>query len=199
MGFVADGDAQSPLHKGPSTTSVESVHWPATKWLPSDARQILRAECKTGSSAEEPELSLNMNRKTLVAAVFALLFTALQVSAVKVDRPEEAENNATHIVSGKVTAVYSKITRTEKEETAHCVAEIQVEKVERGGGLKTGSVLYVRYLGSKRWLGGGPPAIGPGPHDNCPSEGQSVRVRLVRAADGGFDVYYVSGFERPKP
>ncbi|MEO8350690.1 MAG: hypothetical protein ABI680_03105 [Chthoniobacteraceae bacterium] len=118
--------------------------------------------------------------------------------AVKIDGPREAENNSTHIVTGKVTAIYSKVTRAEAEETTRCIAQVELDGVEKGDGLAKGQTIYVRYLGAMRWIGKGGQPIGPGPHNNCPAEGDRVKVCRVRNSDGTFDVYYVSGFRKPE-
>jgi hypothetical protein len=62
--------------------------------------------------------------------------------------------------------------------------------------MNKGQTVFVRYLGGLSWIGKGSPAPGPGPHENCPKEGQQVRICLVKNADGALDVYYVSGFRK---
>jgi hypothetical protein len=130
----------------------------------------------------------------LLLATFALL-SIPQAPAVKVDLPMEAEQKSTHILTGKIATIYSKTTRTATHETIQNVAQVQVQNVEKGEGLKNGETLYVRYVSKQQWIGKGPGEPGAGPHEHCPSEGQTLRMCLVRNADQSFDVYYVSGFK----
>jgi hypothetical protein len=133
--------------------------------------------------------------QTATRITTAFLMLAAFAFAEKVDSPGEAEEKSTHILNGTVTAVYSKQANTAKYETAYHVAEVRVDRVEKGDSVKPGQVVYVRYWRHLKYLGDGPAEPGPSGHANQPKEGEKRRICLVRAADGAFDVYYVGGFK----
>jgi hypothetical protein len=137
-----------------------------------------------------------MKFRILIASITFAVLMVPSANSVKIDGPEEAEINSTHIITGTVTAIYSRVTRTENQETTYCLGQILVEGVEKAGGLSKGLTVFVRYIGGMKWIGPGFTPPGPGPHLNCPEEGEKVRVCLVKNPDGAFDVYYVSGFRK---
>lgn len=138
-----------------------------------------------------------MNTRTfgsLFAGLIGLVATSL---AVKVDSPEEAERGSSHVVSGTVLSIYTKITRDASYEWTRCVAAVRVDSVAKGEGIKAGDLIYVRYTSGNSWIGKGDMPPGPGPHENVPAEGDRRKICLIAGSDGGWDVYYVSGFKAP--
>jgi hypothetical protein len=106
------------------------------------------------------------------------------------DRPMESRDRATHVAVGRVEAVYAQDGATGANQ--NCVVEIAVEKVERGSGLKAGTVLYacvyrpnpkapdlkkMTEKEQKRYL-----FTVDGGHDPAPRPGSRVRVFLIHAA-----------------
>ncbi len=139
-----------------------------------------------------------MHFRSLASILLFSLLAMTAARAVKVDWPGRAESESTHIVVGTVTAIYSKITRDESYETTHCLAEVRIESVEKGDGLKADEIVCVRYIGSMRWIGKeGLPMEGP--HRNVPKEGEKLKICLVQNADKSLDVYYISGFKKLEP
>ena len=91
---------------------------------------------------------------------------------------------------------------------ASYVAEVKVQNVEKGEGLKAGDLVYVRYW-RKAWSPPKdnpdmPPPTGASGHWNLPKEGDVLRVYLTRNShdgydkndDGGFNVVGPNGFEK---
>ena len=120
---------------------------------------------------------------------------------------KELETLATHIVVGKVQAVYSYKDRegirlVSDYEYDHKVAEVKVEKVEKGKISE--SLVYVRYW-SRTWKGIGLPPPGGQSYENQPKKDQTCRFYLARNAydgwsrqgnnDGGYNVVYVNGIQ----
>ena len=120
---------------------------------------------------------------------------------------QELETIATHIVVGKVQAVYSYMERegiplVSGYEYDHKVAEVKIEKVEKGKISE--SLLYVRYW-SRTWKGIGLPPPGGQSYENQPKKGETCRFYLSRNAydgwsrkgnnDGGYNVVYVNGIQ----
>jgi hypothetical protein len=136
-----------------------------------------------------------MHHRIVTHFIVAFLLASALVRAEKADFPGEAEEKSTHIVNGTVTAVYTKQVTSAKHETAYHIAEVRVDAVEKGDGIKPGQVIYVRYWRHVKYLAGDQPPPGPSGHANQPREGDKRRICLVRAADGALDVYYVSGFK----
>ena len=119
----------------------------------------------------------------------------------------ELETIATHIVVGKVQAVYSYKERegiplVSGYEYDHKVAEVKIEKVEKGKISE--SLVYVRYW-SRTWKGIGLPSPGGQSYENQPKKDQTCRFYLARNSydgwsqegnnDGGYNVVYVNGIQ----
>lgn len=138
-----------------------------------------------------------MKSRILIQFTVASLLATPFCCGEKADYPGEAEEKATNILTGTVTTIYSKVTRTEAHETGHYIAEVRVESVQKGEGIQPGQLAYVRYWHHLKWLEKGPIPPGPSGHANIPKEGERRRICLVKSADGALDVYYVSGFKNP--
>ena len=139
--------------------------------------------------------------------VFIFCFASLLNAAKAPSSKQQLESIATHIVVGKVQAVYS---HKEREgiplvsgyEYDHKVAEVKIEKVEKGKISE--SLVYVRYW-SRTWKGIGLPPPGGQSYENQPKKGQACRFYLARNAydgwsrkgnkDGGYNVVYVNGIQ----
>jgi hypothetical protein len=145
-----------------------------------------------------------MRRRTLFTGAFLLAVFAVSASyAVKPATPKkQLEKEATHIVTGKVQDISSTTQHSGEYDLVYYIAEIAVDKIEKGEGLKTGEVVNARYRWTKSRGIGVPPPGDPG-HRPTPVKGDSVRVYLVNkgyngagyTTDGGYDVYYNDGFE----
>jgi hypothetical protein len=99
---------------------------------------------------------------------------------------------ATHIIAGGVQRIYTSVEWTTADwETAYCVAEIRVDKVEKGRGL--GRIAYVRFW-TRRYVGAGLAPPGDYGHRGIPKSGDTLRVFVAEAEDGGFDVLAPNGF-----
>ena len=120
---------------------------------------------------------------------------------------QQLKTIATHILVGKVQAVYSYKERegiplVSGYEYDHKVAEVKIEKVEKGKISE--SLVYVRYW-SRTWKGEGLPPPGGQSYENRPKKDQTCRFYLARNAydgwsrqgnnDGGYNVVYVNGIQ----
>jgi hypothetical protein len=120
--------------------------------------------------------------------------------------PAVLEKSATHVVVGKVKAVYSRLTTSTNSRNEKFVAEIEVEAVEKGEGIAKGSLTYVRYW-TYEWLGKpSDQPTGSNGHSGLPREGDRVRVYLRQdlgtkgyPGDGGLDVIVRNGFAPAPP
>jgi hypothetical protein len=124
----------------------------------------------------------------------------------------ELEETATHVVVGKVQATYSRKQRTGNYEYTRYLAEVKIDKQEKGEG--PDDLIYVRYF-TISWQGAGHMPPGPSGHYPLPKQGGTYRFYLSRKAydgfslngnkDGGYNVVYRNGAQpadsqqRPKP
>ena len=150
-----------------------------------------------------------INGKTIpfLPALLPLVFLPSIWAAKAPSSKEQLEKIATHVVEGKVQAIYS---YKEREgipvlsgyEYDHKVAEVKIEKIEKGKIAE--SLIYVRYW-SRKWKGLGLPPPGGQSYENQPRKGQACRFYLAKNAydgwskdenqDGGYNVIYVNGIQ----
>lgn len=140
-----------------------------------------------------------------VAAKSGSAASATCGSAEKADlSPEALAKTATHIVIGQVEEIWTRVDDKGPWKTTRYVAEIRVEKVDKGEGLVTGGLVYTRYW-TRRWDGNGTPPPDTNGHRGLPAAGERVRVYLAQDAydgfdtkkDGGFNVIGANGFAKP--
>ena len=120
---------------------------------------------------------------------------------------QQLESIATHIVVGKVQAIYSYKERegiplVSSYEYDRKVAEVKIENVEKGKISE--SLVYVRYW-SRKWKGVGLPPPGRQSYENQPKKDQAYRFYLAKNSydglsqkdnkDGGYNVVYVNGIQ----
>ena len=144
-----------------------------------------------------------MGFKCFSVAMTLILFCLPTVHAEKIDMtPAQLRKTATHVIVGKVHAVYLRAETTRDWQYRRYVAEIEIKECEKGKGPVAGGIAYVRYW-ERRWRGKEPVTSTAG-HRGLPSAGQTLRVYLARNAydgftlenkDGGFNVIGANGFE----
>lgn len=117
--------------------------------------------------------------------------------------PAVLRQRATHVIVGKVQRIYTRKRLEIPWQYTRYVAEVQVTKVEKGTGIRTGQVVFARYW-ERRWLSASQPPSKINGHASLPDEGATLRVFLARYAsdgfdkenkDGGFNVLIPNGFE----
>ena len=146
---------------------------------------------------------MHMNRITLLLVAACLMIPTESARAEKAPlSKKQLEKTATHIVVGKVKAIYSRLEREGWYEYKRYVAEVDVSKHEKGD--EEAKIMYVRYF-DVRWKGLGPMPPGPGGHWPAPEVGESYRFYLAKNAydgfaskndDGGFNVIYGNGIQK---
>lgn len=147
-------------------------------------------------------MNLHMNWASLMVACLITTCACGEARAEKVPLSKaELEETATHIVVGKVQAIYSRSERKGGYQYTHYLAEVQIEKLEKGEGPQ--DLICVRYF-DITWKGPGQPPPGPGGHSPRPAIGESFRLYLARNAydgftrdndDGGYNVIYGNGVQ----
>ena len=150
---------------------------------------------------------INGKTSPILSAFISLVFLPSIWAAKAPSSKEQLEKIATHVVVGKVQAIYS---YKEREgipvlsgyEYDQKVAEVKIEKVEKGKIVE--SLVYVRYW-SRKWKRLGLPPPGGQSYENQPRKGQACRFYLAKNAydgwskdenqDGGYNVIYVNGIQ----
>lgn len=141
-------------------------------------------------------------KRLLTSALVLTCLLPLAAEKVKMS-PEKLKETATHVLVGKVNAIYAKKVEDAKWRTMHYVAEVSVTEVETGEGLAKDGLVYARYW-TREWIGAGMPPPGTNGHAGCPEEGATVRIYLAKNAydgfsdqnkDGGYNVIGANGFE----
>ena len=98
-----------------------------------------------------------MKAGTLAATLLLAVSANTAVFAAKALTPKaQLEKAATHIVVGKVRSISSTTNEHAQYVTITYVAQIAIDRVEKGDGLKQGDAVEVRYL-SLAWRGSGSP------------------------------------------
>lgn len=142
--------------------------------------------------------------RIVLSSLLVLLTVGSEAYGERVDMPREwLKNTATHVIIGTVTAVYESKVDDKEWATTRCVAEVRIKTAEKGAGLNTDDLVYVRYW-HRRWISTSPPRPDTNGHRGLPSPGQTLRIYLARNAyngagtsnDGGFDVVFANGFEK---
>ena len=142
-----------------------------------------------------------------LSALLPLVFLPAIWAAKAPSSKEQLEKIATHVVAGKVQAIYS---YKEREgipvlsgyEYDRKVAEVKIDKVEKGKISEC--LVYVRYW-SREWKGLGLPPPGGQSYGPQPKKGQICRFYLAKNAydgwsedgnqDGGYNIVYVNGVQ----
>jgi hypothetical protein len=141
-------------------------------------------------------------RRLILLFTLAALGSFAPVRAEKVDLgPNQLRDIATHVVVGKIVAVYERKERKGDWNYTHYLAEVKVDKSEKGD-LKAGALAYVRYWTRAHARRGLPPPSTKG-HRGLPAAGETKRIYLARNAydgfskdndDGGLNVIGANGF-----
>jgi hypothetical protein len=144
-------------------------------------------------------------RTLLIPLAVSLLATLAWAEKVDMS-PEELVETATHIVDGQVVAIYERKTSDDKWANTSYLAEVRVNKAEKGDDLEKDDLVYIRYW-HRNWIANRDPEPNTNGHRGLPAERDNIRVYLARNAyngfgeskDGGFDVIGANGFEILKP
>ena len=137
----------------------------------------------------------------LLSTCLFLIVTCHHAWAIKAPYSiEQLEQIATDIVVGKVQATYSRTEREGNVEYVRKVAEVKIEKTEKGK--VTDELIYVRYF-DMQYIG--KVICGGGSYSLQPTKGGIYRFYLARKAydglslngpqDGGYNVVYVNGVQ----
>jgi hypothetical protein len=136
-----------------------------------------------------------MRKSILCAAAIALTVAVFVpgtcIAAEKSKSPADLRRSATEIFTGKIARLYSYVSKEGNYEDTHYVAEIKVERVEKGE--YDAPLAYARFDRS-RYIGRGNPSPDESSERITPKFSGMTRVYVKKADDGGFDALS-QGFE----
>ena len=142
--------------------------------------------------------------RVILATLLSLPFCYCTAYAEKDDIPPEGlRGMASHVIVGTVKKIYTRTEQLHNWKTTYYVAEVHVDNVEKGKGLKSNELAYVRYW-RRRWIGKGAPPPSTNGHRGLPSKSDNLRIYLARNRydgftknnqDGGYNVIGANGFE----
>ncbi|NUN49596.1 MAG: hypothetical protein HUU15_12280 [Candidatus Brocadiae bacterium] len=127
-----------------------------------------------------------MKRLTLAAVAALCLISFAEVPLMT---PEQLKEQASHIVIGKVVAVYSYDEGSGDHVTTRSIVEVAVEGTEKGEGLAAGEVVYVKVWQAKKRPAGWAGASG----HSVPAVGDAVRAHVTRGKDGSLSALLPNG------
>jgi hypothetical protein len=133
-------------------------------------------------------------RWSIASSLVALLLIA-NVACGEIPKlsREELLSDASAAFTGKVVETYERVRKSETYEETSGVAEIAVERIEKGSDIAVGDRAFVRYW-HKRWIGQGPSPPDHYGHWNIPSQGDVVSIFVRGDRKKGFDVLSPNGF-----
>jgi len=137
-----------------------------------------------------------MKQFPLLSLLLVVVLYGLAKAEVPLMSPDELRSESSHIVIGKVRAVYSTTEKSKDWEDTSSIAEISVMSIEKGAGINVGEVIYAHYW-NKKWIGEGDPEPHSGGHGGV-SKGDFVTAYLARK-DGGYHALLPNGFAVMKP
>ncbi len=148
-------------------------------------------------------MKLLTRKTTLLSVLLTGLFLCHKAQAEKAPyTKKQLEKVATHVVVGKVQAIYSFTEREGKYEYTRKVAEVQVKELEKGKGPER--LVYVRYF-DRDWKEFGLVPVGGASYGSQPKKGNTYRFYLAcdsydgwskeGSQDGGYNVVYVNGVQ----
>ena len=142
----------------------------------------------------------------LASLSILMMTSALEPSAIAEKAnmsPEALRNAATHVITGTVVHVNERTETVGDWKYTRYVAEIRVNNLEKGEGIKDRGLIYARYW-KRRWIGNTRVPPSTSGHRRLPLDGATLRIYLARNAydgfsrdnnDGGFNVIGANGFE----
>lgn len=141
-----------------------------------------------------------MNRsapaKILVTIAVSLLCSG-QLSAERAPRKvSELSSSSSNVVSGVLLDRFERKQKKGNFEYTYYVAEVVVNKVEKGSDIEVGDRIYVKYW-RKRWTG----LLSPPPPDTyghypIPEQGDRSDIYIKGSRKTGFEVLHPNGFFR---
>ncbi len=159
--------------------------------------RTFRSEVEKGSFMSLP---LRLSILVMIA-----LTTASLVRAEKINMSSsQLHMTATHVIEGQVLAIYQRTEQLENWKLTRLVAEVRVDRCDKGEGIQKGDLIYARYW-HREWIGKGTIPPSTNGHRGLPNEKDKVRIYLARNAydgfsfenkDGGFNVIGANGFEK---
>jgi hypothetical protein len=131
-----------------------------------------------------------MHRKLSLFVIATVLVARSITWAEIANKPPASLAKAKVIVIGKIKGTYKETTRSAGWEDTRGLVEIEVEKVERAEGLRTGDTIFARFW-NRTWIKNyDPPSYGSG--HGLHVNGTTVRAHLEHGK-GAYDILLPNG------
>ena len=135
--------------------------------------------------------------RTFPTATVALAVALVVVTSASAEIPNQSKHDlhadATHALVGTVQRTYERKEQQGNFEYTYCVAEVAVERVDKGTDVAARDRVFVRYW-RKKWTGEGRGLPDHYGHRNIPGSGDAVEVYVKGDRKTGFDVLSPNGF-----
>ncbi len=157
----------------------------------SNTALVEKCKCK----ALEKKRRIICDKKVLFTVVVACLVLASSSwAARRIEKREEA----THVVTGKVGALYFEKKQREEQRLLGVIVELGIDTVEKGDGLKKGDWIHVLFYErnpSYRVPSGALPTPGESRgHSYVPQKGEIVRL-FLRGHQGNYSAIWPDGVD----
>lgn len=110
---------------------------------------------------------------------------------------ERLQASASHALTGTVERIYEQKEERAGFEYTYGVAEVAVDRVDKGTDIVANDRVFVRYW-RKKWIDNGNPPTGHYGHWDIPAKNDSAEIYVKGDRKTGFDVLSPNGFFRVK-
>ena len=127
----------------------------------------------------------------------ALAASLLAMSYARAEIPKQSKEKlqalASHALTGTIERVYEHKEKRGDYEFTHGVAEVAVERVDKGTDVVANDRVFVRFWRQK-WIGEGNSPPGHSGHWNIPARTDTAEIYVKGDRKTGFDVLSPNGF-----
>ena len=128
-----------------------------------------------------------------VAVAASLMVMSYADAEIPKRSKNELQASASHALTGTVERIYEQKEKQGDFEYTYGVAEVAVERVDKGADVVANDRVFVRYWRNK-WIGNGNPPPGHSGHWDIPAKTDSAEIYVKGDRKIGFDVLSPNGF-----
>ena len=128
-----------------------------------------------------------------VALTASLIVMSCANAEIPKQSKKELQASASHALAGTVERIYEHKEKRGDFEYTYGVAEVAVERVEKGADVVANERVFVRYW-HKKWIGNGNPPPDHYGHWDIPAKTDTAEIYVKGDRKTGFDVVSPNGF-----
>jgi hypothetical protein len=129
----------------------------------------------------------------IIAQAVLLMAASFAHAEIPNQSKEELKASASHALIGTIQRTYERAEKRGDFEYTYGVAEVAVERVDKGDDIGPNDRVFVRYW-HKRWMREGNPPPDHYGHRNVPEKTDSAEIYVKGNRSTGFDVLSPNGF-----